>query len=240
MDGEVNMEQVMKKLANLKNLADRPGTPEEAAAALMQIQRIMAKYRISQAELEAAGETEVARTIHDKMEANSATWSQTLLVTIARSNGCRVLGDRSSGAMKFHIFGREQGVAATIAMYQYLVKTIDHLATIAWEENPSPWETARSFKHSFRVGASITVGKRITEQAKGAYQGLAKGTEIVSVDLADAKRLMNDMFGPTQSRRITMNSSSSLGMAFGKQAGEGINLDSQVSSGKGHTKALKG
>lgn len=214
---DMDMNQIMKKIGDLQNLADRPGTPEEAAAALMQIQKLMAKYRISQEELEAAGESE-----------------------IAKANGCQVLGDRSSGTIRFHIFGREQGVAATIAMYQYLVKTIDRLANEYWLEDMSPWDTARRFKRSFRVGASFTVGKRITEQAKGAYQGLAKGTEIVSVDLADAKRLMNDMFGPTQSRRITMNSSSSLGMAFGKQAGEGINIDSQVSSGKGHTKALKG
>ena len=47
----MDMNQIMKKIGDLQNLADRPGTPEEAAAALMQIQKLMAKYRISQEEL---------------------------------------------------------------------------------------------------------------------------------------------------------------------------------------------
>ena len=117
-------------------------------------------------------------------------------------------------------------------MYQYLVKTIDRLANEYWLEDMSPWDTARRFKALVSRWGLVHGRETNHRTGEGRISRPSEGHRDRLRGLADAKRLMNDMFGPTQSRRITMNSVH-LSNGLRQAGGEGINIDSQLSSGKG-------
>lgn len=53
-----NLKPILDKIARLKNLAAQPGTPEEAAAALAAIGRLVAHHNLSEAQVEMADRDE--------------------------------------------------------------------------------------------------------------------------------------------------------------------------------------
>lgn len=229
---------ILNKLADMKRLSERPGTPGEAAAAVAAMQRLMEKHNVTQAELEAAGTIEKGTPIHEKYDIGATLeWRRALLSALAGANNCAALYDRKS---IIHLFGKEEGIAVTTAMFEYLVLSINRLADSGWEESHEAMVypgAQRSWKHAFRVGAALTIAKRIREQAQKSRGEAGRSGEIMVADLTDAERLMNKLFR-TQSTRRSMKTSSSRGQYAGREAGNGVNLDSQIKSGKRGYKEL--
>lgn len=230
---------ILSRLHNMKKLSERPGTPEEAAAAIAKMQSLMDKHNITEAELEAAGEIERGTPVHEEFNLGAALeWRRTILGALAKANNCAVLFNASGKGS--HIFGKEANIAVATAMYDYLVMAVNRLADDGWEKSNEVLfypGSARGWKHAFRVGAANTVANRIIENWQKTQMGAGRAGEIMVADLSDAEKMMRDLFN-VRSVRKKMPTSSGLGLMAGAEAGRGVNLDAQVGGRSRNLKEL--
>lgn len=238
-----DMQGIMRKLANMKKLAERPGTPEEAAAALAAIQKLMTKWSITEAELIAAGEIEAGATIHEEMTVGSnLQWRKVVMQALAHANNCAIVFAASGPGC--HVFGKEHNVAVTTGMFEYLVQAINRLANDGWQDSSARQidpSAKRTWKHSFRVGAGTTIAKRIRLQAAEARHDAGKANALMVADKSEADLMMKEMFGRTRSSRTNMQHRSAEGARSGAAAGGKVSLHGQVHGGTTRShKALVG
>src|SRR4051812_4255385 len=83
---------ILDKIARLKGLAQRPGTPEEAAAALAAIQRLMIRHNLDQQQIDAAGRHDERGFEKEDVDLGAAmNWRRVLLQGICKYTFCDVV-----------------------------------------------------------------------------------------------------------------------------------------------------
>lgn len=148
-------EKVLDLLVKLKAMADesRSGSPEEAAVAAAQMQKLMFEHKIGMAEIEAEegdGEEPIAMIDMIGSDRSVVSWKLDLAGGIAHSNFCRVVyqtATRKRRVRRWHkdgkqfewyvipakkgqieLFGRQSDIDTVLYMHQYLCKEVDRLA----------------------------------------------------------------------------------------------------------------
>ena len=242
-----DIQKILNKISLLKNLKERPGTPEEAAVAASKIQELMTKYNISVFQVDAATRTMDAgpNVIESERHWNNKPWESRLLSDVAQVNYVRVI--RWSG-YKFALIGHPHNVELVWNLYDYLAPEIDRLSregwkshtpqkvyrqgvgTDYWGEERRMWgyfpETEHSWRNNFRFGASRVIrGRLLQERDKLVEQSGASALMVIAqeeVDNAVAE------WHPKLRRGKGINPSSNGGYREGMIAGSRINLAKQV------------
>jgi Protein of unknown function (DUF2786) len=154
----VSIDGVMERIAKIQRLAERGGTPAEAAAAASKVQELLAKHSITLAEVAIAAGAELTGYGHRQQSTGSSGWRRSLLSQIALSNMCRAIYLRS----KVDVFGHRDNVQVVLDLYTWLACEIDRLADEAWEREGSG--SIRSWKHRYREGAVETIVDHLIEE----------------------------------------------------------------------------
>lgn len=225
---------ILDKIARLKGLAERPGTPEEAAAATAAISRLMLRYNLSEMQVDAAGRND--RQGFDNTDYDlgaSMMWRKNLMSRIARYSFCEAIFDHKGRGV--HIVGERHNVQIVTGLFEYLTEAIMRLADEGWDALDSfekSYNNARGWKHAFRTGAGQTVGERLEEQyrqhkAEAQAEDSQTGALVIVKDkeLAEAVRKFYPRLRNSSSRASFSNGS---GLAAGQAAGRQINLASQI------------
>lgn len=233
-----SMDKIMEKIALLKNLQERAGTTDEAAAAAGRIQALMFKHNLS--EMQVAMATRSERPGYDKYEFDlgpAQVWKQSLLGSVARYNFCQALiGYKGRYG---YLVGRPDNIIVTKNLWEYLVTEIDRLADIAWDDavrevrlaGYAYWNTpslnARSFKTSFRNGAvsSIAERLRIDFEASSKAEG---GSALVVLTAQELKNAVTQFYGKTVSRKSQFSVNDHGAYRSGRAAGRNVNLVNQI------------
>lgn len=231
METQTNLEAVLNKIALLKNLASKPGTPAEAASALAMIGKLTLKYNLSQVEVDGARRLGMdgPKVERQYYQATAATWQGSLLNGIAEVNFARVVYLDSG---RFAIIGHPYNIAIVTGLFEYLRDEIDRLADLAWKRGQEKnaigwWETPRVWKGSFRLGAKSEVLRRLREDAKAARAAEDSSSALVPVVEAEVEAALADYY-PKLTSRTSRAKKSSQGYASGRAAGAGINLARQI------------
>lgn len=223
------LDAVMDKIARLKQLSERPGTPDEAAAAVSAIQRLMRRHNLTQMQVNSAKRnTEVG---FDKFEADLGAvqmWRQGLMGAICKYGYCTFL--MNAGGRSGYIVGEAHNVVVAKELYEYLVGEINRLATDGWRRYRYKATTnKRVWCHAFRVGAADAVVLRIkTDFMAEKKAAVASSNSLVVVYENDLARAVQNFFPHVTSTRRRMSVSSSAGYANGAEAGRQINLAKQI------------
>lgn len=159
---------------NLNLSRDGGATEAEAALAAEMAQKLMRKYNLSLAEVEAAGgagEAGSKRTKHAHMGKAQYEFQQQLMLACAETNFCLVMLNTASvrGRRRvtgFTLIGREANVISARELYEYLNATTERLAfEYVGQDNSQRLSRAAV---SFKVGCSERLGLRLRERHREA------------------------------------------------------------------------
>lgn len=241
-------EKVLALLVKLQAMADatHSNSPEEAAIAAAQMQKLMFEHKISMAEVQMV-EDEDPITKTDIMSQEGGTdvvsWRRDLLGSIAGTNFCRVVyqsarrerrgvGIYRGNFVDIHIaaqrgelwlYGRKGDTEKVRYLYQYLCREIDRLTKDASSRAPAAHK--KRWSNSFRLGCVATIGRRLFEARRASEQGLnANGCALVKREDEAVRQFMRqDCPHITPGGRA--EAADADGFASGRRAAETIRLE---------------
>lgn len=196
MTTTTDTERLLERVRKLLALATSPNV-HEAALAAARAQELIDRHRLQRlldAEQEAEEAIEAARE-EPLMEARRIRkWRSVLAAALAELNGCIAYTDQRGKLKRIVLVGTAEDRAATVAMWDGLVKRIEWLSAthLDGEGQDKRWHDA------FRVGAVATITQRLREQQQAStaalettalavvQQGLARRRERVR-SFAEAK-----------------------------------------------------
>ena len=243
--------KIIDRIAKLLKLAEGKGTtPAEAATAAAQANRLMLKHNINQATVDGV---DLDPSMLEAIErgvlwegGRIVSWRMELACGVARLNQCRVLihaatrptHARPERRAHLSIIGRPSNSAVVSYLFTFLAREIDRLAKAA----DHGWESARSFRNSFRVGAVRTVLTRLSEdrdeqrrEARFAKQSAA----LVLVDKHDTDVAAYTKRHASSGTYHGGAGSSSAGAKAGRSAGERIAIRSGLGAAAKKVRRLK-
>lgn len=226
-------QSIIDKLQKIKALADRAGTPEEAAAAAGKLQALLMKHNLT---LEAIG---APRTTADRAAGYvnevftlkyQDGWRRLLLQTVANVNLCKML--YVSGSRQTYLVGEPHNVEAVKMTFEYLDTTIVRLSSRSWTtEGKYHGVGETKWKNNFRGGAADVVRRRLREQAEAQRADDSQVNALVVVTDAALAEATTRFHPSTTSGRQLAYTSVSSAYHSGKRAGETISLNRQVGEG---------
>lgn len=241
-------EQLQDKLSALKNLADKPGTAGEAAAATAALQRLLFKHNLSMADIAVEDKEDYAKEMYEvgvEHDTVKTRWKYDLLSIVARNNFCQAL-HYSSGVKRAPIVGEPHNIAGTIAMYEYLRDELNRLMRRdlkAAKETGTIEGPSSKWRLSYRRAALREISKRLHEQRTTDIKTYTGGSNLVVAKEAELQNALAKFFPQTKPSRATGSSKfDPNGALAGRLAGQSVSLNKQVSSGAGSKgpKALGG
>ena len=191
----MSSDKVLDKIRKLLRLAEGAGSEGEAAAAAGAAARLMAEHEVAMADLDAG---EVADPEDSELVGEESVdttgkivpWRGSLAHSAARLFGCRMFyGCHLRGmGVPYRVVGRPRDIGAVRYTYQYLVREVERLATMAWEcqelefklaamrgETVYGRETAATWKTSFRLGAATTIAERVRDTRQDVIREATSG-----------------------------------------------------------------
>jgi len=223
---EPTRERIAERVRRLLALA-KSSNEHEATAAAQKAQELLHRHDLSMAEVSMAEPPEVTKEGHKL--ANGAGWRIALLGQVTRAYGCKMTYRPSSGGY-CTVVGRKHVIEVVLHVNEYLARTIERLADDA-ARGMSFWTAgdARTWKNSFRLGASYRVGQRLKEQRELLKQESAQSTALVVVNDAAVQRFYDNLYPPgTLSSGRSFQSNSRDGYRAGSAAGNSIALNDAV------------
>jgi hypothetical protein len=165
--------KIVDRIRKLIELSKHNNSPEEAAQAAAMAQDLMFKYQIGEADIDVStGEREteevVDTDVHVEQKGVRDAWKASLANGLAKSFGSKVYTWRTGTTCEYRCVGLKSVTQTVAYMFGYLSLEVERLANEAWnrEKNLGAYDTARTWKNSFRLGAVATIVARLNEQRK--------------------------------------------------------------------------
>lgn len=238
-------QNILDRIIALLNMTQEKGcTIHEAATAAKTAQELIAKYRLSQAELmqTQAGVTQ-EEIVHKpefflyQSERRSA-WREYLAGELCRLNHCRILlwtsySILSKKQVSYRVIGGESDIQVCSYFFQYLSREIERLAE---ESKKNGLLSGKSQMHGFKVGAAQEVIRRMKQAQQEVRNGVAGAVQTAAMVKVDArgeevetwmKKNLNTTKSPACQSQISAH-----GYQQGTLAGKGIALNQGVGEGK--------
>lgn len=161
---------VVDRIRKLLELSRNNNSPDEAASAATEAQRLMFKFQIQESDLVLDEEERKPEAIVedgiDSGHKDRVVWKACLANALAEGFGAEMYSTRGANGMKsFQIYGLESSVQTVKYMYGYLAAEIMRLSEEAWREHGHEQRLSpRTWCNNFRMGAVNTIRKRLQEQ----------------------------------------------------------------------------
>jgi len=241
-----NLDVVIKRIRKLLALASRNSSVAEAASAAAEAQRLMTKYQLEMASVEAHEGTVAGAVIQEAIEESHGKlvrWRSTLAMAVAEANQCRSIwltdGKGHKGALTF--FGTQANVQMAKALFESVAEQIERLTKEALAKAKIvELGEIKIYGGSFRLGAVSAVRGRLVELTEErdrrlkAQAALPAGPAVTALAVFDRNQSAIENYlgkafdSPVRNvapsrQRITPD-----GFADGKVAGSSIHLGKQL------------
>lgn len=162
---------VVDRVRKLLALAERSGSPAEAALAASRARELIAEHRLAEADLSVTGGEDLPeeRVIEEQIEGDYARrkaqqWRVSLAGVLARSFGCKIY--YYQGTRRIQAIGRESDVQTLRYVQGYLTLEIQRLVEEAWAQMKARCEGGElpqptRWRNSFRLGAVQAVREKL-------------------------------------------------------------------------------
>lgn len=234
MEAEMNKDKILARVKKMMALAnDAAATEGERDNALRMAHATLAKYNLTMAQAEKAGEKSQEQRLEGVLKKKSThPWERTVANAIAKLFFCEYFFILRTGRETLHYFvGKESNVATSEGMFEYVVKSIDKEAQkVAKEQTGNPSGT---FWRSFCKGAAYAIYERCKEiRANAEKPAASPGTSLVLASVYASEKIANDHYialhhrvrEVTSHQRTPDYSAAAAGKAFGNK----INLNNQI------------
>jgi hypothetical protein len=227
-------DDVLARIRKLLAVAEHPTTPAfEADAAARAAERLMSKYAVDAALLEAATPTGVrpqSRTL--TVETPYATAKTMLVGAVANAYGVRAITHRSTGPVRMTLVG----FAADLQIVDLLYTSLLLQATTALRRQRS---RGRAFRRAFLIGFAAEVGQRLAAAHQEAMADT--GTASTELVLRDRRREVEDavreQFPRLRTSRATVSDAN--GLVAGRRSGADANLGAHRNQVDGRRTAIR-
>jgi hypothetical protein len=166
---------ILRKIKKLLTHAEHNNAdPNEAAVAAAQANRLMERYRLNRAIVEAqTGDESKKEPVGEEVIYHLRTktiqnWIGYLATAISKSSNCKFYWDRKTDAAWVTrpcivAIGRQTDRMAFKMLLEFVVTEIDRLATLATKSRASGRHGSKTFANNFRLGAVETISRRLRE-----------------------------------------------------------------------------
>lgn len=224
---QIDLAKVMEKARKLMALAERAGTPEEAANAAEKLQSMLLKYDLDLSKIQDLPKDEFTSTEYEMPEANLTMrgWAANLYAGIAKANQCEaiILSVSTKKAPKMGVVGRKHHIEVVNYMYQYLFHTLVGLSEDSCKAAGITGTEKMRYKTAFCYGAAGVIRDRLLEAKKKAQ---AECTDVNALVVCEEKAVAEFYRKQYPGARIVRRKvMSQEGHSAGKIAGGKIRLN---------------
>jgi hypothetical protein len=227
-------DDILARIRKLLAVAEHPTTPGfEADAAARAAERLMSKYAVDSALLEAAAPTGVKpQTRSIVIETPYATAKTVLVGAVANAYGVRAITHRSSGPIRMTLVG----FAADLQIVDVLYTSLLLQATTALRRQRA---SGRAFRRAFLIGFAAEVGQRLATAHQEAVADT--GTASTALVLRDRRRevesAVHEQFPRLRTTRATVSDAG--GLVAGRKSGADANLAAHRNQVDGRRTAIR-
>jgi hypothetical protein len=189
-------EQALRKAISCLKLAERGGTPEEAAAAAAKAQEIIDRYNLSIDDMEFGDKPKQdpiqdfgADPLHEVCQVDTR-WTLRLSHVIAELNSCRTYyHTKMSGSAVVKLIGRASDVQTVRYIFAWLEREVRRITKQQCQGR------TRKYQVDFRVGVVDTIIRKLKEQRAETFKAVQVETTnsmaLVRVQTSIAKMEAN-------------------------------------------------
>ena len=159
---EVNIDKIIDKVKKILALSSNNPSEEEAQAAALKVQKLLAEYNLSMSDLDTNEEFKPA--IEEVYTGVDKSFKYLLANTIADNFRCKtyVSGNRR----QIYFFGHEADCKIAREVFQYLFKTCDKSARREGDRAERKYGTRKGIYYSYTRGFCHGVKEALDEQCK--------------------------------------------------------------------------
>jgi hypothetical protein len=208
--------KILDKVQKLLKLSESPNI-EESKLAMEKAHQLLKEHNLSISDIHEKSDLIENSFGHSRRIVN---WKKSLINAICQYNYCGLLlkGQVHSDSY-FALYGREDNIAVTKAMYEYLVNAIERIAKEERKNN------SYFNLNDFKSGAVITISTRLRDLR--IEESDCTSLACVSKEAEDFMRKNNPN---TQRVSLKVHNSSSTNLGFTKA--DSISLNSQINNGR--------
>lgn len=234
------LKKVLDQINALRALATS-NNPHEAASAAAQAARLIDKYSISEAELEAASGSAGEKVIAEEDPlvtapgSRIAQWKFILASGLASHFGVYLIREKVRGKIRLMLSGRPSDVAVVRYFYSWVSQEIERLCRNANEALPGgkggvAWCT--TYKNGAAIGVCIQL-KKLKEETRPTVS--TQALVLLDARMEEAKRARLALYGKDVKVRTAQFNWGSDPNAYaqGNRDGQQINLGRHLGAGDG-------
>lgn len=218
--------KVIDKVRKLLRLAERGGTPEEAASAAAKAQELILRHKLDSVTLDDdTPEEEQVVGHHDNAPldaSGSATWKTRLAHFLCLHNSCRAV----KYGRALLIVGTPTNVETVRFLYRHVSDQIQNLTRM------SASGRGKSYANNYRVGCVDGVNEKLRDMQRAIRQEYAGSSALMVID-KEGKAVDAFMSGLNLRRGARSSMRPDFGARqAGRSAGRGISLNRSVGGGR--------
>lgn len=231
---QTDLDRILDRITALQDMAQM-GTPEEAANAVALIERLLTKYNLSMARVNArreAGRTSEEFVLeHFDIGARTqwlARWRRDLLHGLCQHNFCRSTYTARSPLV--HIVGEPHNIRAVTELYKWIEGQIRQLTNTHWAVCPLKGVTSqsgeRTWRQSFSLGCVATVIARVGLEKNGTVNQMqALEADTTALVLRKDQEADEAFAAHVKTRKVSMRTyAEESGYVEGQQAGNKVSI----------------
>jgi Protein of unknown function (DUF2786) len=227
-------DDILARIRKLLAVAEHPTTPGfEADAAARAAERLMSKYAVDSALLDAGAPTGVKPQIRTIVVETPYATAKTMLVgAVAHAYGVRAITHRSTGPVRMSLVG----FASDLQIVDLLYTSLLLQATTALRRQRA---SGRAFRRAFLIGFAAEVGQRLAAAHQEAVADT--GQASTALVLRDRGRQVEDavreQFPRLRTTRATVSDAG--GLVAGRMSGADANLAAHRNEVDGRRTAIR-
>lgn len=217
-------DNVLQKIQKLLNMTTERGcTQSEAESAMLKVQQLLFKYKLSMADIPIAEDEPVTKLTQQTTglgtKKHEGQWRPVLVNSIARYNFCKAIG---TGGDRVHLVGTEIDLEVVKDLYYWITEQLEGFCREAAGGYQGP-DRIPTFKRSFYLAAAHTIGNRLYRQWRDLSEETEMSTALVVVTAEAIKDYVKVQFGTLHTTRSPYSGSYD-GHRAGRTAGERTDL----------------
>ena len=230
------LDSILSTIQKLQRLAERAGTPDEAANAAAKVQALLFKHNLTLAQVDSHVEQPGAGDYENRtftLEAGSfhIEWHRKLASVLARFNFCKMV--QYGGSAKVGFIGQPHNIEVVTYLYGYLAREIKRLGLEAMRihcDSTKPSQQG-AWVRAFCLGAVNTIHTRLYAQRQQDERASAASTALVHVSDARLAQAVTRYFPKLHKAATPAPSRNAYANALGREAGARIALNKAVTGG---------
>lgn len=235
---------VIEKIRKLLALAERGGTPEEAATAAAMAANIALKHNLDlrkiQEDAHKANERPGIKGFDVYQSDKYEIWINNIVHAVCEMNACSTFFEPRPSSVHYIVVGRPTVIPVVKLTIEYLVAATLRLNTVAVKKYGLTQDERRQFRKAFRITCSATILRRmraLLEEMRTKDDVAATATGSTALVVADYFEEEKKEVALWIEENITLKTRDSRvhnldgrGAEEGRKAGESVALNQQVTA----------